>query len=153
MQIPRQSVTETWKDLDGNTQRTLWRNGVRSIELPDCTGPSEELSLSSDMSQSDVLSPLQSFDAFFTAEMKDFVVEQTKIYETSIDSLHMTTWSPLSIPEFDNWISILINFGVLHLPHVSDYWSKITLIPFMQHCSVARDRWAQIRSALHFSYY
>ncbi len=63
----------------------------------------------------------------------------------------MTNWKQLTITELEKWLPVLIYFGVVHLPHISDYWSEVSRTPFMKQCSISRNRWLQIRSALHFS--
>lgn len=119
--------------------RFRWRREkfTYEVQLP----PGEESTASEDGV------PLNYFRKFFTEELTDMIVTETNRYSAQRNGESGTRVTSRDIKDF---LSIEISMGVIKLGGWKKYWSEETRVPRVAD-AMPRNRYAKIRSALHFA--
>ena len=96
------------------------------------------------------------WDEFFPNEMLDLIVHETNIFEEQkpirpTGRGHQKPWSPIDREELRAYLSITIVLGYHTTPQITDAWSTDpSLQNILVKASMARDRYVDISSRLHF---
>lgn len=138
-----------WKDMHGIKHTSIWNNGVYTPSLPDFTSNSLSSEVIEYLQDHENSTPSSVFRLFWTEEIHNMVITETNLYGRR----KSTEWVQMLSNEFNKWLRVLIYMGCASFTNIRDYWSTSELIKteFMQRCSISRDRWETIRTALHFT--
>ena len=69
--------------------------------------------------------PLELFHLFFSVEILEHISNETNRYAQQCMGIdQFATWQTVSIEELQAFMGFMILMGLVHLPALSDYWSK-----------------------------
>jgi len=92
------------------------------------------------------------FRQFFNACILSVIVENTNLYAVAMGAGAGRAWHPLTVPELEIWIGMVIYMGVYQSKRCADYWNKATEAPQHHiHHMMSELRFEQIRRFLHVS--
>ena len=126
--------------------RVTWTNSIKSINPKDFTsqvGPTTPVPGSL----------LGIFQLIFTLEILQHIVDETNKYAFQcLGSPAYVSWNPLTVDELQAFMGFMIMMGLVHLPSLSDYWSKDPIFHQSAISSrITRTRFLNIKKYLHFS--
>ncbi|CAH1959610.1 unnamed protein product [Acanthoscelides obtectus] len=110
----------------------------------------------------EVMSPMKCFETFVSETIVTFLCKWTneraaKYFLENIDKnmkVHGLRWRDVTVSEMYVFIALVLMQGLIHLPHLSDYWRKDFLLAGPQVFSatiMSRDRFLSIMKFLRFS--
>ena len=97
--------------------------------------------------------PLAIFKLFFTANIIQYIVDQTNKYALQcMSQVVYASWIPVTVAELEAYMGFMILMGIVQLPSVYDYWKRDPIYHYSPITSrISRLRFMEINRYLHFA--